>query len=355
MAFKNPWQDDNDPWKKGGREDPTVDFFKNIHKKLSAFFSPKSKNPGQSPKSGFVYTILICAAGLYLSSGIYRIEPDERGVVLRFGKWTRTVGAGLHYALPYPFEAVLSPKVTRINCSDIAPSGEKDLALTNDLNLVNIAFKVWWKVKESKVEDYLFCDRHPTQTIKHIAESVMREIVGQTPFAYLQTEGRAEIQEKAKAQLQAALDEYKMGIDVVRISLRQVEPPASVIDSFRDVERAQAEQQSERNKADAYARDVKARTNGLIAEKLNRGEAQKQTIIAEAEGVAARFLAIYEQYKLCPDIVSSKLYISTCKEVLSKVKKVIVDENVKIMPYMPIANDIKNVKVAEAGQEGGVQ
>lgn len=355
MTFKNPWQDDNDPWKNKSQGDPSSDVLKNLFGNFFSNLFRSSKEANQPPKGAFVYTVLGGIAALYVASGIYTVEPDERGVILRFGKWVRTVGAGLHYALPYPFETVLTPKVTRINCSDITPSGERDLALTNDLNLANITFKVWWKVKESKVENYLFCDRRPQLTIEHIAESVMREIVGQTHFAYLQTEGRAEIQDKAKAKLQAALDEYKMGIDVVRISLRQVEPPASVIDSFRDVERAQAEQQSEMNKADAYARDVKARTNGLIAEKLNKGEAQKRATIAKAEGATARFLAVYEQYKLSPDIISSELYISTCKEILSKVKKVLVDENVKIMPYLPIANGVANTKVATASKEGDLQ
>lgn len=128
--------------------------------------------------------------------------------------------------------------------------------------------------------------------------------------------------------------------------VRLVEPPASVIDSFRDVERAQAEQQSEKNKADAYARDVKARTSGLIAERLNRGEAEKRKQIAEAEGITARFLAVYEQYKQAPDVISNRLYISTCKEILQKVKKIIVDENVKVISCFPGANDGKISQVA---------
>lgn len=348
MAF-NPWQDDDDPWnKKGKKITPAENLFDFLEKKLSSLFKSNHEGGTNSPKSGKngVLILVGCATILYLGSGFFQVQPNERGVILRFGKWVRTVDSGLHYALPAPFEMVLLPKVTRVNRVDIKASGNasENLALTGDLNLADITFSVLWKIKNNGAEQYLFCDRNPELTVKAVAESVMREIVGQTPFAYLQTEGRGEIQNKAREKLQAVVDEYNMGIDIIRVELRLVEPPSSVIDSFRDVERAQAEQQSERNKADAYARDVKARTSGLIAEKLNKGEAEKRKKIAEAEGITARFLAVYEQYKHAPDVISNRLYISTCKEILQQVKKVIVDENIKVISCLP---DGKNKEISQ--------
>lgn len=349
MTFKNPWQDDNDPW---GRKKatPVEDLICSLDRKFSSFFKSSQGGNGNPPKSNKkgVFLILGCAIALYLGSGFFQVQPNERGVILRFGKWVRTVDSGLHYALPAPFEMVLLPKVTRVNRVDIKASGNssENLTLTGDLNLADITFSVLWKIKSNGAEQYLFCDRNPELTVKAVAESVMREIVGQTPFAYLQTEGRGEIQNKAREKLQSVVDEYNMGIDIIRVELRLVEPPASVIDSFRDVERAQAEQQSEKNKADAYARDVKARTSGLIAERLNRGEAEKRKKIAEAEGITARFLAVYEQYKQASDVISNRLYISTCKEILQKVKKIIVDENVKVISCFPGSNDGKISQVA---------
>lgn len=353
MAFKNPWQDDNDPWGKSG--DMSSDFLKNIGEKLSQFFSKNRIQAPQSNNNKLIYVILGGAVALYLTSGFYQVQHDEKGVVLRFGKWSRTVDSGLHYALPYPFETVLLPRVTKVNRTDIRASGnasENGLMLTGDLNLAEMTFSVLWKIKESDVKDYLFCDRNPELTVKAVAESIMREIVGQTAFSYLQTEGRGEIQNKARENLQAVVDEYDMGIDIIRVELRQVEPPVSVIDSFRDVERAQAEQQSEMNKADAYARDVKARTRGLIAERINKGESEKREIVAKAQGTAARFLSAYEQYKLSPDIVSKRMYMSVLKDVYGSVKKLVVDDKLKIMSYVPLANDFVSAKSRAAQTEG---
>ena len=170
----------------------------------------------------------------------------------------------------------------------------------------------------------------------------MRDIVGQTPFTYVQTEGRGDIQNKAKDGLQAIMDEYKMGIEIIRVELQKVEPPASVIDSFRDVERAQAEQQSEKNQAEAYDRDTRARTRGLIAEKVNNGEAQKRMIIEKAKGDVARFFSAYSQYKLSPDIVSKRLYLEAMKDIFKNTKKIVVDDKLKTVSYLPLTELIKN-------------
>ena len=347
MAFNNPWQDDNDPWNEEKAND-----FNRLKKKFASFFSSNKDKQYNDNKSNFKVVIGGIVA-LYFLSGFFQVQPDEKGVVLRFGKWVRTVDSGLRYALPYPFEIVLKPKVTKINRVDIkSMSNDPDTGntLTGDLNLASITFSVLWKIKEDGAEEYLFCDRNPELTVRAVAEIVMREIVGQTNFAYVQTEGRAQIQAQALKMLQSVVDEYNMGIEIVRVELRQVEPPASVIDSFRDVERAQSEQQSEINKADAYARDVKARTRGIIAEKLNNGEAQKRDIIAKAEGLTARFLSAYEQYKLSPEIVSNRMYISTLRDLYKNVRKVIIDDKLKVMPYLPIPNDVKRVTDTVKGE-----
>jgi membrane protease subunit HflK len=176
----------------------------------------------------------------------------------------------------------------------------------------------------------------------------MREIAGQTPFTYIQTEGRGEIQRKTRENLQALMDEYKMGIEIVRVELQRVEPPVSVIDSFRDVERAQAEQQSEKNKAEAYDRDTRARTRGLIAEKVNNGEATKRSIIETARGAVARFNSAYSQYRLAPDVVSKRLYIETMRDIYKDVNKIIIDSDVKSVPYLPLT-ELNKVKTTNEG------
>ena len=357
MSSKNPWdtssEDDNnnDPWK---RKDSSGDDFSfdNFFENMKKSFNPRGRNNGSGGgkiRIGSVFAIAGAAVALYACSGFYQVQPDERGVVLRFGKWVRTEGPGLQYIIPYPFEEVIVKKVTAINQIDIGSFGkgssqaEEKLVLTGDSNLANISFSVLWKVKSNGVEDYLFNAKSPEITVRALAESVMREIVGQTPFTYIQTEGRAEIQKKVRENLQALVDEYKMGVEIIRVELQKVDPPASVIDSFRDVERAQAEQQSEKNKAEAYDRDTRARTRGIIAEKINNGESTKRAVVETARGNVARFLSAYSQYKLAPDIVSKRLYIDTMRDIYKKANKIIISKDVKTLPYLPLTDLTKNM------------
>ncbi len=350
MPSKNPWENEENPWNNNSGSD------ENLLSKIEKFFK-KQSNFGKGNNGSFGKAL--CGAGiafvvLYLSSGFYQVQYDQRGVVLRFGEWVRTVGPGLQYILPYPFESVILKKVTTVNQIDIGAffnkQQDESLMLTGDSNLANISFSVLWKIKDNGVEDYLFNTKKPEITVRAVAESVMREIVGQTPFTYVQTEGRGAIQNKVKENLQALMDEYKMGIDIIRVELQRVEPPLSVIDSFRDVERAQAEQQSEKNKAEAYDRDVRARTRGLIAEKLNNGEAKKRAIVETAKGTVARFLSAYSQYKLAPDIVSKRLYIETMRDIYKNINKIVIDSDVKSVPYLPLTELNKNAVTVQDGE-----
>lgn len=365
MSSNNPWQNDDDnPWSNNSNSNSNrseKDVFSSFLDKIKKFTKGGSsgggnRKPNHGPLAGGLCVILV---GLYFGSGFHQVQYDQRGVVLRFGKWVRTVGPGLQYVLPYPFEYIILKKVTTVKQIDIGAffdekrkdRREESLVLTGDSNLANISFSVLWKIKDNGVEDYLFNTKKPEITVRAVAESVMREIVGQTPFTYVQTEGRGAIQDKVRANLQALMDEYKMGIDIIRVELQRVEPPISVVDSFRDVERAQAEQQSEKNKAEAYDRDVRARTRGLIAEKLNYGEARKRSIIEEARGVVARFLSAYSQYRLAPDVVSKRLYIETMKKVYGNVNKIVIDSDVKSVPYLPLTelNKAKTLSKPKSG------
>ncbi|MDR2067902.1 MAG: FtsH protease activity modulator HflK [Holosporaceae bacterium] len=353
MSSKNPWEnDEKNSRKKGGLgNDFLFDFIEKVAKKIWNFGSTSSSGRNGDPSLKFSFpTVVIVVCVLYFGSGFYQVQHNQRGVVLRFGEWVRTVGPGLQYILPYPFETVFLQKVTTVNQIDVGSffknQQDESLMLTGDSNLANISFSVLWKIKDDGVEDYLFNAKAPEITVRAVAESAMREVVGQTPFTYVQTEGRGEIQNKVRETLQAVMDEYRMGIEIIRVELQRVEPPASVIDSFRDVERAQAEQQSEKNKAEAYDRETRARTRGLIAEKLNSGEAQKRSIIETARGATARFLSAYSQYKLAPDIVSKRLYIETMRDIYCDVNKIVIDSDVKSVPYLPLTElaKVKNDK-----------
>jgi membrane protease subunit HflK len=348
MSAKNPWENDKGPWEgKGLGVDFFSSFIKRSKKKMGDWRKPGGPKP---PSKGVVVSIALAMVALYLLSGFYQVRHDQKGVVLRFGWWVRTVGPVLQYVLPYPFEEVFLQKVTVVNQIDVGAffrnQQEESLMLTGDSNLANISFSVLWKINDDGIEDFLFNAKVPEVTVRAVAESVMREVVGQTPFTYVQTEGRGEIQSKVRDNLQAIMDEYRMGIEIMRVELQRVEPPASVVDSFRDVERAQAEQQSEKNKAEAYDRETRARTRGLIAEKINNGEAIKRSLVEKAHGVAARFNSAYSQYKLAPTIVTKRLYLETMGDIYKDANKIIIDDQVKSVPYLPLTemNKLRNSK-----------
>ncbi|MDR1551511.1 MAG: FtsH protease activity modulator HflK [Holosporaceae bacterium] len=341
MSVKNPWDNDDNPWKKKPKAGDFVSDFVERFKKITISFGNSGSGKGGGGYSSFRFLYFIVGAIiLYLLSGFYQVQHDQRGVVLRFGRWVRTVGPGLQYILPYPFEKIILQRVTKVNQIDIGSffrnQQEESLVLTGDSNLANISFSILWKIKEDGVEDYLFCAKFPEITVRAVGESVMREIVGQTPFTYVQTEGRGDIQRKVRESLQQLMDEYRIGVEIVRVELLRVEPPPSVIDSFRDVERAQAEQQKEKNKAEAYDRDTRARTRGLLAEKLNKGEAKKRSIIETARGAVARFVSVHSQFKLSPAIVGKLLYLNTMRDIYKDVNKIVVDSEVKAVPLLPI-------------------
>lgn len=328
--MQNPWDDES----LSSESETAFDFIKKVQNKK---FNFNNKN--------VIYSIGALAIAAFLSTGFFKVDYDQKGVILRFGRWDRTVGSGLQYKLPYPFEQVIFCKVTKVNQIDIGTNIEgnsENLVLTGDSNLANFSYSVLWKIKDDKVEDFLFNAKRPETTIIAVSESVMREIIGQSDFAFVQTDGRAEIQKQALKSIQNILDEYKIGVEIVKVSLRRVEPPLAVIDSFRDVERAQADQQSECNKAEGYSRDTRARTRGLVAEKINYAEAQKLALIEKAKGEVARFNSAYEAYQLSPSIIKENMVLEAVQNIYSKARKLIIGKDVKSLQHLSIPQEYLN-------------
>jgi len=284
--------------------------------------------------------IALLGIGLWFSTGFYTVKPDEQGVVLRFGKWVRSTNPGLNYCLPYPFERVIIQSVTNIRRIDVGFKSFKEnddqsenLMLTGDSNLANVSFTVLWKIKHGGVEEFLFNARSPELAVRACSESVMRSAVGKNAIVYVQTEGRSEIASEVKEELQKLLDEYNTGVEIVQVNLQNVEPPFPVIDSFRDVERAQADQQKSVNEADAYKRNLLANARGESAEILNNAEGRKQAMIAEAKGAVSRFLSVYQEYKMAKDIISKRIYFDTMKEIIKSSNLVLIDEKNGVLPH----------------------
>jgi membrane protease subunit HflK len=302
--------------------------------------------------AGTVIAIAVAAiVVLWLASGFYRVLPDEVGVVLRFGAYNRMTQPGLNYHLPIPIESALTPSVTRVNRTEIGYRSseststgggrqlpEEALMLTGDENIVDINFTVQWVVKDAKA--YLFNIRNPEGTVKSAAESAMREIVGQTPIAQALAEGRGKIETDTQHLLQSILDSYGAGIEITLLQLQKVDPPAPVIESFRDVQRALADRERLRNEAESYRNDILPKARGAAAQIRQDAEAYRAEITNRAQGDADRFTAVYKAYKVSEDVTAQRLYLETMEEILKNSHKVIIDKSLLgqggIVPYLPL-------------------
>jgi membrane protease subunit HflK len=298
---------------------------------------------------GVVLIILVLVV-FWLLTGIYRVEPDQQGVVLRFGQYVRDAGPGLHYHLPGPIESVEKPPVTRVNRIDIGfvsavdgRSGARDvieesLMLTGDENIIDIDFTVLWRVANAR--DYLFNIRNPEETVKAAAESSMREIIGQTEIQPALTEARQQIESQTLALLQRILDDYGAGIEITQVQLQKVDPPQQVVDAFNDVLRARQDQQRLRNEAEAYRNQVIPEARGQAERLLQEASAYREQTINAATGDSQRFLSVLGSYRLAPEVSGERFYIETIEQVLIGTPKLLIDPSAGgeqgVIPYLPL-------------------
>ena len=295
-----------------------------------------------------VFLVLVVA---WLASGFYRVGPDEQGVVLRFGKYTGSTSPGLRYHLPSPIENALTPKVTRVNRVEVGfqSSGdfgrssalrnlpEESLMLTGDENIVDINFTVLWQI--SHAGNFLFNIQRPENTVKAVAESVMREVVGRSQINDVLTDGRNIVERDTLVLMQKTLDEYGAGIVITQVKLAKADPPAAVIDSFRDVQAARADEERLVNEAQAYSNDILPRARGEAAQILQQAQGYKQQTVAQAEGEVSRYLAIQKEYNLAPDVTRKRLYLETMEVVLQGTTKILIDNeggSQGVLPYLPL-------------------
>lgn len=287
--------------------------------------------------------ILGVLAVIWLGSGFYRVQEGEIGVVQRFGEVTRTEQPGLRYHLPYPIESALTPNVTFENRIEVGfrsglNGGDRDVAeessmLTSDQNIVDLDFAVTWVIKNP--QDFLFEIRDPQNTVKRAAESAMREVIGQTEIQSALTEARDTIQRETKKQLQQILDDYKSGVEVVRVELLRVNPPTPVVDAFNDVQRAEADRERLRNEAEGYKNKIIPEARGEAERIKNEAEGYKQQTINNAKGEADRFSKVWQAYNSARDVTSQRLYLQTMEDILSTTNKVIMDgASTGAVPYL---------------------
>jgi membrane protease subunit HflK len=293
--------------------------------------------------------LLALALVAWLNAGIYRVQPDEQGVVLRFGLWVDTQGPGLHYHYPYPFETVLFPKVTQINqlqlgsapASTASPQDDarERQMLTGDENIVEAGCAVLWRIKDAG--QFLFKVQGAEAALKVTAESALREVIARTPIQAALSDKRQQIADQTRELLQTLLDRQSAGILVTQVQLQRVDPPAAVIDAFNDVQRARADQERARNEAEAYANDILPRARGEASHIVQEAEAYKSQVVKLAEGDARSFLALYGSYAKAREVTAWRLYMESVDEMLRKATKVIIDTSGKgmsgVVPYLPLS------------------
>lgn len=322
------------------------------------------------PFAVLIAAILVVVIGFF--GFTVRVNTDEVGIVLRFGEFVRQLPPGLNFRLPYPIEQVELPKVTRINRIEIGMRGtsdvrdsttsvrdvpEESLMLTGDENIVDIDFVVFWQINDAP--DYLFNIQNPEGTVKAVSESAMREIVGQSDIEPILTAARAETEAKVHQLIQRILDHYGAGIRIRQVQLQKVDPPGQVIDAFRDVQAARADQERLQNEAQTYANRVVPEARGEAERILQNAQGYRDRVIAEAKGEADRFQKVLQEYQKAPDVTRKRIFIDTMQEVLSKTDKIIIDEKSGgVVPYLPLSELQKRVPVTPAPgstPEGGQQ
>ena len=364
LRSDNPWgsYDDGNKKSSNGKKsnEPNVedllsqsqDFFKKL---FGNGGGKKHQNENPVSKSLFGIIILVIIS-IWLASGIFKINPDQNGLVLLFGKYHKIAEPGLNYHIPYPLGRVIKRSVSKINTEKFEASSsvsqnsrnsfysnrrsyrEVDtLMLTGDENIVDIDFEVQWQI--SNIKDFVFNLEDPILAVRKAAESAMRAVIAKTPIVSALSDGKKQIESAVKTRLQEVLDSYGAGVSINLVQLRRVDPPSEVIDSFRDVQTARADKEKEINKAEAYSNSMIPDARGKAEKKIQEAEAYKAEVIANAEGQASRFNAVYYQYARAKIVTRKRIYLETMEKIYKNINKIIIDKDVSksgMIPFLPI-------------------
>ncbi len=366
---RNPWggkgsnDDRGNPWGgnasgprgggHGGQEPPDLD---EMLRKAQANF--RNVIPGGFGAGKVIALFILAVTGLWFASGFYVVNPGEHAVIQRFGAWDRTqADPGLGYHLPSPIETVVVINVEEIRKMNIgfvegySRNGtvgrrdlpEESLILTSDRNIVDLNLVIQWTIKSS--EDFLFEIQGQENTIKKVAESAIREVVGQTDMFTIITTGRALVAQRTRAILQKNLDEYKSGVNITQVLIEKAEVHPEVQNAFQDVQSAKQDAEDVQNRAEAYRADILPKARGQAIQMLQEAQGYKASVVARSSGDADRFNSVYEAYLSGKDVTRERIYIETMEEVLRNAQKIIMDEKGSqgVVPYLPL-NELEGKK-----------
>ncbi|WP_193182076.1 FtsH protease activity modulator HflK [Nisaea sediminum] len=316
--------------------------------------------------------VVVGLLALWLFSGLYRVQPNQQGIELVFGRYTGVpTDPGLHWNFPSPIGSVIRPDVTRENRIEVGyrSSGdgssrssvqrdvpEESQMITGDENIVDIDFVVFWRIADAG--HFLFNLQDPEETVKMAAESAMRDAIGKRPIQVALTEGRQLIESTVQEDLQNLMNEYVAGVDVRQVQLLAVDPPKQVIDAFNEVQRARQDKDRLKNEAETFRNDVVPRARGEAAQIIEEADAYRQEVINRATGDADRFRSVYTAYSAAKDVTQKRIYLETLEEVLGNVNKVIIDNGASgeggVVPYLPLPEVQKQIQ-QNRSSTGGTQ
>jgi len=348
------WNDDNN------QTPPELDeVIKDFKNKFNSTFGGKSSgNSGASKaaKGSFKY-IFILAFIVWMATGIYIIDPAERGVVLRFGAFQTSTTQGPHWHIPYPVESVYKVNVEQVRSAEIgfrnaqnSYSGgvsSESLMLTRDENMVDVKLAVQYKI--ANAQDYLFNVSNPELTLSHVVQSIIRQVVGDNTMDFVLTTGRDQVAQEVKTASQALINDYGLGIQITAVTMQDAQPPVQLKAAFDDVVKAREDEQRYINEARAYANDIVPKARGASQRLLAEAEAYKSEVVSKSEGEAYRFTQILTEYTKAPGVTKERLYRETLEDVLSNTNKVIVDSNSNSLMYLPIDQLINSNRVSRPG------
>ncbi|MFL2826517.1 MAG: FtsH protease activity modulator HflK [Paracoccaceae bacterium] len=360
----SPWGTSDDSEKSNGKSKPTSsssagpeidEIVRKGQERLRVLMGGKSGGSGNNGglglgdgigRGGFSL-ILLALVGIWLFLSLYTVKPEEKSIELLLGKYYKTGESGLNFA-PWPVVTAEVLTVTRENTEDIGVGSrgvrqDEGLMLTGDENIVDIDFQVVWNISDPA--KYLFNLADPRETIRATAESAMREVIGRSELSPILNRDRAMISGEVRELIQAQLDNYSSGVNIVRLNFDKADPPREVIDSFRDVQAAEQERDTLEKRADAYANQALAQARGEAAQIQQEAEGYRARVVNLAEGEASRFESVYNEYILAKDVTRKRLYLETMEKVLSGVGLVVIDEKIGgeqgIVPYLPL-NQLKS-------------
>jgi len=365
---KGPWggKGSGNNWqKKSSGPNNVEDFIRKAQERL------KGNMPTGLQNYFGVGAIALLAFIVWISSGFYIPQEGEQAAVLRFGKYVRTTGPGLSWHMPYPIEQAIVKRTSEVNqinsdsdnpiiqvaVGNLRESEDQPLMLTGDENIIDVAFTVQWFIKD--LSQFLFKAKDPEMTVKIAAESIIREIVAQTTMSEALTKGRGAINDKAMEMLQKLCDDYQLGIQIKEVSLQRVEPPKSVVDAYRNVQRAKAIKQQKINEAETYVNSIIPIAKGEAIKIIQKAEGYKSAKIAKATGEAGQFESVMTEYKKAPGITTTRMRLETIQKLLQNAPKVYFDGTGKnmqnVLPHMALpALEVKKIvpETQEVKKEG---